>query len=173
MSHASTNGYLTREQFLKLSTFDVELPGLGKVKCRKIGAAEYEALWPLPPEASTAWPKIEGDPLTEEGRKQLEATRQSRRDAETAWLRQQPQAQQLQWRATATEVTFRLIAACAKSPAFTVEDARALGDAADVLAAEILIKSGLYKEPSKDKESSPPPPAGAAEPAVEAVAGAA
>jgi hypothetical protein len=165
MDKASTNGhsYLTKEKFLQLSTFEIDLLDLGIVKFRKIGRAEYEAFWPLLPEAADDWPQIL-PVLRDETREQTDArdeSRVARRQAEAAWLRAQPDAEQVRWRTRANDVGFRTIAACCKQPTFTVDDARALGDAAEVLFAAILTKSGLITEPIP----APAPASEAVEPA--------
>lgn len=161
--NASTNGYLTKEQFLKLTTYDTELEGLGKVKFRKIGSAEFEALWPVPPAAADGWPKIvrPADPArpTAEEAEAVVASRRARREAEADWLRTLPDAEQIRWRSGANDVRFRVIAAACKLPTFTVEEARALGDDAEFLYAAILMKSGLLTPDPQPAPSAEAPTA--------------
>lgn len=163
MAQVQPNGFLTREKFEALTTGSVELDGLGAIRFRKIGSAEYEALWPVPPAIADTWPKVEatGD-APEERRRTLEARRQARRQAEADWLRTLPVDEQIRWRSAANDVCFRVIAACARTPKFSIDDARALGDQAELVFAAILTFSGLYKE--APKEPAVPPPA--AEPAA-------
>ena len=177
MDHiVSTNGhYLTREQSDRLCYFDIDITDVGKFKFRKLGRPEWEAFWPLLPPAADDWPTI--TPITGEagsaGRTaSVEANRasaQARRQAEFEWLRQQPDDEQVRYQARRNDIAFRTIAACLLLPTYTVAQARALGDVADVLYLAIMTKSGLYKEPTT--ESTAPPPGDEQQPvAVEATA---
>ena len=149
MNHASTNGFLTREQSDQLCYSSVDITGFGKVHFRKLGRAEWETFWPLVPPAADDWPMIDG----EEGSEQRAASAAARRKAEFEWLRRQPDDEQVRYQARRNDIAFRTIAACATLPTYTLESARALGDWADVLYLAIMTFSGLYKEPT----SAPPP----------------
>ena len=173
MDHiASTNGYLTREQSDKQCYSAIAITGLGKVHFRKLGRPEWEAFWPLLPPAADDWPAI--TPIEGEGAEReasVAANRASaaaRRQAEFNWLRAQPDDEQALYQARRNDIAFRTIAACALAPTYTVAQARALGDWADVLYLAIMTFSGLYKEPTPA-----PPPAADAPAAVEATADAA
>lgn len=163
LNGSTANGFLTRERFEALTTFMIDLDGLGKVKFRKIGRAEYEALWPLPPAAADDWPGVPPapdpeSPGVEAALAARDEARKARRLAEATWLRAQSDDEQVRWRTRVNDVAFRVIAACTKGPVFTVEEARQLGDAAEILFAAILTKSGLIQE-----TAAPPPAAVAAE----------
>lgn len=162
---ASTNGYLTREQSDRLCHFDIDVEGFGKVQFRKLGRAEWETFWPLLPPAVDAWPKILDADETEAQQAAREASIEARRLAEFAWLSAQPDHEQVRYQGRRNDIALRTVAACLLVPTYTVEQARGLGDWADVLYLAIMTKSGLYKAPPTAK-----PPA--AQPAaVEASAG--
>lgn len=155
--NGSTNGYLTREQSDQLCHFDIDIEDLGKVKFRKLGRAEWQAFWPMLPPAADDWPTI--TEITGEGEARTasiaarEASTAARRQAEFEWLRTQPDDEQARYQARRNDIAFRTIAACCLVPTFTMTQARALGDWADVLYLAIMTKSGLYKEPT----TAPPP----------------
>jgi hypothetical protein len=168
-ANGSINGFLTRERFEALTTFTLDLEGLGTVRFRKIGRAEYEALWPLLPAAADEWPGIPAAPDPQSPTLEADLTardeaRKARRLAEATWLRAQSDDEQVHWRTRINDVAFRVIAACTKAPGFTVAEARQLGDAAEILFSAILTKSGLIEG---TPAASPP-----AAVAVEAPAGA-
>lgn len=139
--NGSTNGYLTREQSDGKCYSSIDITGLGPIHFRKLGRPEWEAFWPLLPPAADAWPTIEG-----EGEARA-ASAAARRQAEFNWLRAQPDDEQARYQARRNDIAFRTIAACALFPTYTVAQARALGDWADVLYLAIMTFSGLYKEP--------------------------
>lgn len=150
MDQAKLNGhYLTREQSDALCYFDFTLDGLGTVRFRKLSRAEWEAFWPLLPPAADDWPRIteEGDSQETRDRTRAESAA-ARRKAEYEWLRTQPDDEQVRYQARRNDIQFRTIAACLITPTYTVEQARALGDAGDTLYLDIMTKSGLYKEPA-------------------------
>ena len=159
MDHiVSTNGYLTREQSDKKCYSSIDITGLGPIHFRKLGRPEWESFWPLLPPAADDWPRIEG----EDGSPERTASAAARRKAEFEWVRAQPDDEQVRYQARRNDIAFRTIAACCLFPTYTVAQARALGDWADVLYLAIMTFSGLYKEPA---------PAPTAEPeATEAVA---
>jgi hypothetical protein len=152
MDHTtSTNGYLTREQSDKKCYSSIDITGLGLMHFRKLGRPEWESFWPLLPPAADDWPTI--IPIEGEGDARaasIEANKTSaaaRRLAEFNWLRAQPDDEQVRYQARRNDIAFRTIAACCLVPTYTVAQARALGDWADVLYLAIMTFSGLYKEP--------------------------
>ena len=123
------------------------------MKFRKLGRAEWESFWPLLPPEADSWPALEGD----EGSPARNASILARRRAEFAWLRALPDDEQVRYQGRRNDIAFRTIAACCLQPTFTVAQARALGDDADVLYLAIMTRSGLYKEPPVP--TAPPPTA--------------
>ena len=166
MNHASTNGFLTREQSDQLCYSSIDITGFGKVHFRKLGRDEWETFWPLVPPAADEWPVIVPlpDDPTEEQRAAHSASAAARRKAEFEWLRREPDEVQVRYQGRRNDVVFRTIVACATQPTYAMEGARALGDWGAVLYLAIMTFSGLYKEPSQ----APPAVSEAAEATADA-----
>lgn len=155
--NGSKPGYLTREESDALCYFDLDVTGFGKVRFRKLGRPEWESFWPLLPPAADEWPKPPalGPDATEVEKTSRDETITARRLAEFNWLRTQDDEDQIRYQARRNDIAFRTIAACLIAPTYTMAQARALGDHADVLYLAIMTKSQLYKEP----EAAPSTPA--------------
>ena len=105
---------------------DFEIPGLGKkIRCRKVSGSEYATTLPADPQESLAWPT------------DVEA----RREAHRKWIEAQPEEVIDRRRQSFADADYKLIALAAVSPRLTVDEARRLGQAAMVIAAQLLAWS--------------------------------
>jgi hypothetical protein len=151
---------LTVEELVKATEKLIELPLMSKtsgqprkIRVRRIGSREYNALLPpFPPEAEE-WGKGEG--LTDQQRQEQFVER------ERAWLRSLPDDKLQQRARVLSDLDYHIAALAAVEPTLTVEQARRLGDDAAELALEVKIFSGLAeRKPNPKAEKTSDEPAG-------------
>jgi hypothetical protein len=142
----------TVEDIVKAGEREFPIPGLFgddgeplKIRLRKVHAGERNALLPRSP--GHLFDKLPED-------KDERDTELKRREA--AWLEQLSPEQLEARRLEAADFSCRLVSLAALEPKLTVAEARALGDGALALAAEIL-------EFSRNDREAPKPTSGASE----------
>lgn len=133
---------MLREANTKLVPLPMLSVKLGRevaVRIRPIRGSAYRMMLPPPVPGAADWstsPDWPADP-EEQIREQERRTR--------AWLATLPESERQREEATRAAVTCKVIVAGVAEPAMTLDDARALGDDAEVLAYEILQLSGFIR----------------------------